>query len=253
MHYLSVLAQFKNETYNLDIWLQHYIWQGVEHFYLIDNGSTDNPLTILQPYIKKGLVTYYYKPQKYMQKENYRIVFDKANLRYVTKWLIICDLDEFFYGVDKKLSTKLKTLEMFNVLYANWLMFGTDGLIHHPKDIRTSIVHREYKLNENTKMIIQPRAFVSSQVSLHCIVNPITNARINAHPRLKITNKLIRLNHYPIQSKEFYDNVKTTRGDATASRLDNVRNAAYFVKGTKFCNYKDNTLKSLIENPPPNY
>ena len=51
MYYLSVLAIFKNETMNLKMWIDHYLWQGVEHFYLIDNGSTDKPLAILKEYI----------------------------------------------------------------------------------------------------------------------------------------------------------------------------------------------------------
>ena len=63
MYFLSVLAQFKNETMNLKVWIEHYLWQGVEHFYLIDNGSTDNPLSILQEYINRGIVSYYYKPK----------------------------------------------------------------------------------------------------------------------------------------------------------------------------------------------
>jgi hypothetical protein len=54
MYYLSVLSIFKNETINLKLWLDHYLWQGAEHFYLIDNGSTDEPLNILQEYIDKG-------------------------------------------------------------------------------------------------------------------------------------------------------------------------------------------------------
>jgi glycosyltransferase involved in cell wall biosynthesis len=60
MYYLSVLSIFKNETMNLKLWLEHYLWQGVGHFYLIDNGSTDNPLSILQEYIDKGIITYFY-------------------------------------------------------------------------------------------------------------------------------------------------------------------------------------------------
>ena len=56
----DVLSIFKNETMNLKLWLEHYLWQGVGHFYLIDNGSTDNPLSILQEYIDKGIITYFY-------------------------------------------------------------------------------------------------------------------------------------------------------------------------------------------------
>ena len=38
MYYLSILAQFKNETMNLKLWLDHHLWQGVQHFFLIDNS-----------------------------------------------------------------------------------------------------------------------------------------------------------------------------------------------------------------------
>jgi len=99
--YLSVMAIFKNETMNLKVWLDHYLWQGVEHFYLIDNGSTDTPLEILQSYIDNGLVTYFYRPEKYCQVEHYRNVYDAENIREKTEWLCICDLDEFFLELKK--------------------------------------------------------------------------------------------------------------------------------------------------------
>ena len=36
MHYLSVLAIFKNEGHIINEWLNHYLLEGVDHFYLID-------------------------------------------------------------------------------------------------------------------------------------------------------------------------------------------------------------------------
>jgi hypothetical protein len=33
---------FKNESMIIEEWLMHYISEGVEHFYLIDNGSNDD-------------------------------------------------------------------------------------------------------------------------------------------------------------------------------------------------------------------
>ena len=38
---LGILAAFKDEADVLDEWLRHYEGQGVERFYLIDNGSRD--------------------------------------------------------------------------------------------------------------------------------------------------------------------------------------------------------------------
>ena len=39
---ISVLAMFKNESSTIKDWIDHYLAEGVEHFYLIDNGSTDD-------------------------------------------------------------------------------------------------------------------------------------------------------------------------------------------------------------------
>jgi hypothetical protein len=251
MHYLSVLCIFKNETMNLQKWIDHYIWQGVEHFYLIDNGSDDNPLIILQNYIDKGFVTYYYRPEKYQQIQHYQFVFDNANIKNKTFWLVICDLDEFFYGVDHKLITKLKNLEFFNVIFCNWLMFGSDELINHPQDIRTSIVHREPNLHINTKYIFQPKCLKSSaQIHIHYLLKPNKYSYIK---RIHFANKLIRLNHYPIQSLEFFEKVKMKRGDVTNSNVDNLRDYKYFKDYNKNTNYKDTLLKDLIENTPINY
>ena len=47
MKYLSILSTFKNEATILKEWIDYYLQQGFDHFYLIDNGSTDNFLETL--------------------------------------------------------------------------------------------------------------------------------------------------------------------------------------------------------------
>jgi hypothetical protein len=39
---LCIMAIFKNETMNLRIWLEHYLWQGVDHFILLIMGAQTN-------------------------------------------------------------------------------------------------------------------------------------------------------------------------------------------------------------------
>jgi hypothetical protein len=250
MFYLSVLAIFKNETMNLKLWIEHYIWQGAEHFYLIDNGSTDNPLDILQEYIDNGLVTYYYLPEKYKQSEHYRYVFDTEKLKEKTYWLAICDLDEFFYGVDRKLTTKLKSLDKyFDYVLCNWQLFGSDGHIEHPKDIRTSITHCKKDLDYDTKYIFKTHIINnSSQIGLH----NLSNIGYIGKKRIRIANKLIKLNHYVIQSLDFFTKVKMTRGAADTIRHENDRDMNYFYR-YDFKEINDETLKNLILNPLINY
>jgi hypothetical protein len=51
MYYLTIGAIFKNESHCLQEWIEHHIFHGVEHFYLLNDGSTDEYMKILQPYI----------------------------------------------------------------------------------------------------------------------------------------------------------------------------------------------------------
>ena len=250
MYYLSLLSIFKNETMNLKLWLDHYLWQGVEHFYLIDNGSDDNPLTILQEYIDKGIVSYYYLPEKYKQVDHYRYVFDTENIKDKSTWLAVCDLDEFFFGVNQKLTTKIKSLEnYFDYILCNWKMFGSNGLENQPTDIRTAITHCATNLHELTKYIFKPNIIKnSSQICIHKLLDI---SYINKN-RIRIANQLIRLNHYPIQSLEFFQKVKMTRGAADSENSNNIRDMNYFIS-YNFSEVNDETLKNIILNPPPNY
>ena len=243
---LSIMSIFKNETMNLKIWLDHYLWQGVEHFYLIDNGSTDNPFDILQEYIDKGLVTYYYRAEKHQQVQHYIHIFDIENLKEKTKLLCICDLDEFFFGTEKILVNALDKFENYDVIYTNSYFYGSDNLIEHPKDIRTAILYREEDIVNGIKYFFKPSSINnSSEIWIHWLVEPgtIQKKRMN-----EITqNHTIRLNHYRIQSLEYFKNVKMTRGDVSMQSNENIRDMNYFEQYTKLSTIKDDILKRIIE------
>ena len=247
MHYLSVLAIFKNETMNLKVWLDHYIWQGVEHFYLIDNGSTDNPMKILQEYIDKGYITYVYGDAKHRQQQYYKDVFNLFRLKEKTIWLAVCDLDEFFFGTEKRLSKVLQTHENYNMVLSNWLMFGSDGLTEQPSDIRTGILYREEPVHVNTKYIFKTVSIPNTDhIWIHCLERVDESYTI-------IDNEQIHLNHYPIQSLEFFQKVKMTRGAADVPWSENIRDMNYFNHMNQNKTYKDLLLPELISNPPEDY
>ena len=123
MYYLSVLSIFKNETMNLKIWIEHYLWQGVEHFYLIDNGSDDDPLTILKEYIDNGIVSYYYLPEKYKQVDHYRYIFDTENIRNRTKIVkeLISQLGFTNMFDTAEIKSDIFTVNLNNVIQNNYL------------------------------------------------------------------------------------------------------------------------------------
>ncbi len=234
---LSIISIFKNETMILKNWLNHYIWQGIEHFYLIDNDSTDKPLSILQEYIDNGYVSYFHRPKKYSQVEHYQEIFNIANLKEKTKWLIVADLDEFWYSPEKLINV-IDKYNDYNVIYSNWLMFGNSNNILQPIDVRVSNIYRSKDHAHLQKWIVKTNSINSSDINIHNINN--TNS---------ITvNDLIKLNHYPIPSVEYFIKIKMTRGDATTHIYDNIRNNNYFIDYNKNTDTKDIELAELVLN-----
>ena len=70
MYDLVICSMFKNESMILQEWIEHYVEMGVQHFYLIDNGSTDSYLDILQPYIDRRLVTLTVDPFRFPESKD---------------------------------------------------------------------------------------------------------------------------------------------------------------------------------------
>ncbi len=241
MKYLSILAIMKNEAMNLKIWIDHYIWQGVDHFYIIDNNSDDNSVEIINDLIKKKYpITLYNLHERYKQKEHYRYVYEKENLKENTRWLIVADLDEFFYCKNSKISTELKKYEEYDFITSKWRMFGSNNYVAHPKDIRVSLTKRVEVLDFNTKYIFQTKNINSNSLDLHFLLDGYNN-----HIDL---SDIFRCNHYPIQSEEFFKKVKMPRGDATSPDLMNTRNWDYFDKYNIGTTYNDEDLKNMVLN-----
>lgn len=240
MSYLALLAIMKNETLNLKVWLDHYIWQGVNHFYIIDNDSSDNPLNILNEYIDKNIVTYDFLPEKYKQCSHYHFVFDKYHIRDKFRWLIICDLDEFFFGVKEPLYKVLQEYHEYDVIVGKWHMFGHQNIIEQPNDIRTAFTLRSPDLDNNQKIICNPQKIISS--------NNIGIHRIYQDLREIIVNDKIHLNHYPLQSYDFFIKIKMQRGDADSENNNGIRNLDYFNIYNSNCNFNDELLKNLVIN-----
>lgn len=235
---LCLLAIFKNETMNLDVWIRHYVSQGVETFYLIDNGSTDDPMSILKPYINRGLVKYFYRPQKHQQIRHYHDIIRSENILNKTTWLLICDLDEFVFSTSATLSSTLDSYEAYDIVYSQWRVFGSDGHLDHPPDIRVAMVHRHPDLSSQTKYIVRTSSIQNIEdLGVHFAKN-IPNAIVE--------NDTIRIHHYPIQSWQYFYIVKRTRGDVASEAADSIRDEHYFDNYNKIATLKDTTLHDLV-------
>lgn len=124
---VALCAIFKNEAPYLKEWVEFHQIVGVEHFYMYNNNSEDNYLSVLQPYIDSGFVTLVQWPHNQAQMECYKDCIQ--NFSSQTRWLGFIDLDEFV--VPKTTDDIYSFLKPFEknrgsvLIY--WKLFGTSG------------------------------------------------------------------------------------------------------------------------------
>ena len=138
MYNLSVGAIFKNESHSIREWIEHYIYRDVEHFYLIDDSSTDNTVEIIKPYIERGIITlfsgnnwpYYLGRQRDMYNH-----FILPNLPE-TEWLLMVDLDEYVWSSQSNsLFWMLKFYRHLGQIQVNHTIFGSNGHTDQPQSL----------------------------------------------------------------------------------------------------------------------
>lgn len=235
MYNLSILAMFKNESMIIKDWVTHYLKEGVEHFYLIDNGSTDDyweKIKIYEKYIT--LVKDPTRLPKNTQTHLYNKIYFDITKRE-TKWLIICDIDEYIYARNEY----LKIIDVLNKLPENvekiwlpWKIFGSNGNIKQPDNIIKSFTKRksDYKNDKGFgKTICRTKNLNNFGCCGHIVSLNKNNICYNANGQNldnftlnnENCNKLnLHLNHYMVMSEEYYLNIKCTRGGGESGNTD---------------------------------
>lgn len=127
---VSICAVFKNEAMYLREWIEFNHLVGVEHFYLYNNNSDDDYVSVLKPYVKNGMVTLLDWPYNQKQMECYEACIEKFSGE--TKWLGFIDVDEFI--VPKSTDSIYEFLQLFEKKAGSvniyWKLFGTSGKIN---------------------------------------------------------------------------------------------------------------------------
>ena len=215
MYTLSVGALFKNESHSLKEWIEHYLFHGVEHIYLINDNSNDNFEEILKPYIEKEIVTLinchydYYLGRQRDILSRYLLPILKDN-----KWLIIVDLDEYLWSPNNiDLKKELKNCNSISQIQILHSLYGSNEHIKQPEFLVKSFTKKAIELPFlNFKYIINCKfKFKSLNVHHADYENPEEEKTTNF---IQLGPEYFILNHYSCQSKEYWINVKCTRGDS---------------------------------------
>ena len=235
---LAVVAIFKNEGHYLKEWLDYHLLAGVEHFYLYNNGSSDDYKEVLAPYIEKNLVTLTDFPGKLMQYPAYDDAIEKY--RFECRYMAFIDLDEFIYlksnrsiveVVDEILSVKKNATG----LVINWQCFGSNG--QEKADYSRGVLERFTRRAPNDwppngregnhfiKTISNPRLirhFINPHFANYFEGKSAVNSTgeyisSKDYSESVLTDKIV-VNHYNTKSKEEYVKNKIQRGFACSQR-----------------------------------
>jgi len=214
---LSVGAIFKNESHCIKEWIVHYLYHGVEHFYLINDNSNDNFMEIIKEYIDKDIITLFNVIEPYYLGRQ-RTLYNRFILPNIkeTKWLLMVDLDEYAWS---KINTNLyNVLQNFNNYYQIQIsenLFGSNGHISQPKYLVESFTR---KRKDENFINFKLKYFINSCCEFESL-NIHYADFVNKEYRTDITKFIIAypiffsFNHYNCQSRDFWNNVKCTRND----------------------------------------
>ena len=257
----------------MEEWISHYLSEGVDHFFLIDNGSTDEPYGVLHKFKEK--VTVFHDPKKNSQAELYNNYCLPLCKNFV--WTLVCDLDEFMYSKNGfgTIAEYLKRVpESVAQVSVPWKVFGSSGRNSaslpdsekQPELIVPNFTRRaNYDKLQNlhgvmwktangesvkfsfNKSIVRTRALQAFDIHGHVLYQNTGKTvssylgKTGAEKRFfdasygfslvseyVLKNSALNLNHYAIQSLDWFMRVKATRGDGCSADADNVRDLSYF-------------------------
>lgn len=196
-------------------WIEHYFWQGADLIVLLDNNSTDNGATIAKTFSN---VIVLHAPKNNAQIENYFQGFLEL-VRRTVDYVAVVDLDEYMFGKKKTLKECVNEYaeKGYSQLSVNWAMFGSDKHLSQPLHIRQSFLKRKRALQTNQKSIWK----IKDLIQLHVHKSEVRGKSIDV-------NRDVQLNHYIIQSREYFQKVKMKRGDVHSASWNGARTWEYF-------------------------
>ena len=160
--YLSAATVFQNEAPYLDEWLAFCVSEGIEHFLLYDNCSTDNFREVLEPWINAGIVELLDWPLPWKSGAQVKAFLDALErLRERSRWVAFIDIDEFLFSpTGQPLPKVLRPYEGHAGVIVNWQCYGSSGHETRPDGLTIESYTRRARTgwarNRRVKTIVDP-------------------------------------------------------------------------------------------------
>ncbi len=232
----------KNESLSVEEWIDHYIWQGADHLFIIDNGSTDNTVALIEASVHRDKITLLQRPERHRQGHHYRMTFRKQRIKKRFQWLMVADADEFWFSKqDKTLPQALERFAGFDVVYARWSQFGCPGQVTHPSSLRRDLWLRHAALGPHisTKWAVRTSAIGNNALFVHKIRGACSSRTIT-------DTDVLQVNHYFTQSRAFWKDVKLKRGSVSTPKHDHIRTMQLFEDFNGLAVTQDRTLADRL-------
>jgi hypothetical protein len=165
--YLCAVTAFQNEALYLDEWLAFCLAEGIEHFLLYDNCSTDNFREVLQPWMDAGIVELIDWPLPWKNGAQVKAFLDALErLRRRSRWVAFIDIDEFLFSpTGKRLPEVMRRYEEHAGVIVNWQCYGTSGHRTRPGGLTiesyTRRARTNWPRNRRVKTIVDPTLAVA--------------------------------------------------------------------------------------------
>ena len=221
---LSVGALFRNEEDSIVEWIEHYLHHGVEHFYLIDDSSDDGTVEKIKPYIEKDIVTLFNCGNQWSRYTGrQRDLYNYYILPVIkeTQWLLMIDLDEYVWSpIQMNICDLLmKRFMDLGQVQLESTLFGSSNLIEQPNNVVGNFIMRTLEHPTRSNCLGGYKYFINTNFDFRALnVHHATFEDVDTYQNGKYfiiadINFFI-LNHYRVQSLDFWMDVKCTRGDS---------------------------------------
>lgn len=224
---LAVCTIFHNEAKYLAEWIEFHLEQGVEHFYLYNNLSTDDFAEVLKPFQK--VITLVDWPYEYSEIKEWNAIQCGAYKDCVrkrqrnNKWVAFLDTDEFLFNPDfQPLPKVLEEYEPYGAVGVHWVCYGTSNVsVPEGERLLDHLVMRaplDFSWNQHFKTIAQIRSVADVTNPHHCllrkgcfIVDENKEDTQGSHISGKISVGKLRINHYWSRDLDYFHRVKLER------------------------------------------